>query len=237
MKIANMEQNGYTDATNFLECQMIYDPDDDGKAALYAGPMCASGGSKIKIGVFEDENCNIPNLDKDVDDYLMDGNGGTLKLSHALLKNSYSSDCISCSAVDENANNNGGQNQKDQNGDNVLDMCQNLYESAAKCETTNGFANGYSNYNAYDNQLSQESVVCDFVASLKAGSYDQYGEIVVHGASSSSGGGSQTTGGQKFALTFFVLGTIGLAGYAAVLHSKLTKGGSAGLADSSGALA
>eukprot|EP00529_Nitzschia_sp_RCC80_P024198 CAMPEP_0113483898 /NCGR_PEP_ID=MMETSP0014_2-20120614/23675_1 /TAXON_ID=2857 /ORGANISM="Nitzschia sp." /LENGTH=450 /DNA_ID=CAMNT_0000377467 /DNA_START=213 /DNA_END=1565 /DNA_ORIENTATION=+ /assembly_acc=CAM_ASM_000159 len=245
MKIENMEENGYIDATNFLECQMIYDPEDDGKAALYAGPMCASGGSKIKIGVFEDENCYVPNLDKDVDDYLMDDNGYALKLSHALLKNVYSSDCISCAMVDENANdnnnnnnnNNQNQNNQDQNGDQILDMCQNLYEAAAKCEKTNGFDNGYSNYYEYDNQLAQEGVVCDFVDSLKAGSYDQYGEIVVHGASSSTGGGSDTTGGQKFALTFFVLGTIGLAGYAAVLHSKLTKGGSAGLAESSGALA
>jgi hypothetical protein len=37
-----MEENGYVDATNFLECQMIYDPEDDGQQALYAGPICAA---------------------------------------------------------------------------------------------------------------------------------------------------------------------------------------------------
>merc|ERR1712048_1342168 len=41
-KIENMEENGYVDAVNFLECQMIYDPEDDGKSALYAGPICSS---------------------------------------------------------------------------------------------------------------------------------------------------------------------------------------------------
>merc|ERR1711862_994874 len=65
-KIENMEENGYVDATNFLECQMIYEAEDDGKSALYAGPICSSGGSKIKIGVFEDEECNTPDSSKDV---------------------------------------------------------------------------------------------------------------------------------------------------------------------------
>lgn len=246
MKIENMEANGYVDATNFMECEMIYDPEDDGKAALYAGPMCASGGAKIKVGVFEDEECNIPDLDKDVDDYLMDGDGVSMKLSHALLKTVYSSDCISCLWVDEDANqeeeqqnddaNQNQNNNQDANQNQILDMCEQLYEEAAKCEKTHEFDNGYSNYYGYANQLAQETVVCDFIESLKAGSYDETGEIVVWGANSALGGGAQTTGGQKFALTFFILGTVGLAGYAAMLHSKLTKG-SASLSDQGGAMA
>lgn len=234
MKIENMEENGYIDATEFLECQMIYDPEDDGKAALYAGPMCASSGSKIKIGVFSDEECNTPDYDKDVDDYLMDGDGVSMKLSHALLKTVYSSECISCLQVEEE-DENGGNDDEDEEPE-VIEMCEQLYEASAKCEKTNGFDNGYANYYGYENQLAQESVVCDFVESLKAGSYDESGEIVVNGASSSIGGGAETTGGQKFALTFFILGTVGLAGYAAMLHSKLTKG-STGLSESSGAMA
>merc|ERR1711920_1110823 len=96
-----MEENGYIDATQFLECQMIYDAEDDGKSALYAGPMCSSQGSKIKIGVFTDEECNIADSSKDVDDYLMDGDGVQMKLSHALLKTVYSDSCISCLAPQE----------------------------------------------------------------------------------------------------------------------------------------
>ena len=242
MKIENMEDNGYIDATEFLECQMVYDPADDGKGALYAGPMCASNGSKIKIGLFTDEECNVPDSSKDVDDYLMDGDGVSMKLSHALLKTVYSSECISClkpEEEDENEDDDANEEEEEEEEEKepeVLEMCEQLYDAAAKCEKTNGFDNGYANYDGYANQLAQEGVVCDFVESLKAGSYDETGEIVVNGANSSIGGGSETTGGQKFALTFFILGTAGLAGYAAMLHSKLTKGAS-GLADSGGSMA
>jgi hypothetical protein len=233
MKIENMEANGYIDATNFLECVMIYDSADDGGGTLYAGPMCASGGTKIKIGVFTDQYCNVPDLDKDVDDYLLSDQGVQMKLSHALLKTVYSSECIDCTFTDPNQED--GQNDnRDENANQVLDMCDDLYEGSAKCETSNGFANGYAMYGGYENQVAQEGTVCDFIHSLKAGSYDQLGEIVVSGANSSWGGGAQTTGGQKFALTFFILGTVGLAGYAAMLHSKLTKNNSSPLGGESG---
>lgn len=239
MKIENMNANGYIDATNFLECQMIYDPEDDGKAALYAGPMCASQGAKIKIAVFTDEYCNVNDSSKDVDDYLMDGNGNSMKLSHALLKTTYSSSsCISCTAAqDQNQDqNNNGDNAQEQ-GAQVLEMCGELYEAAAKCEKAHGFDTGYSGYDGYENQAANEDVVCDFIDSIGAGSYDEQGEIVVNGGNSSSRGGAKTTGGQKFALTFFILGTVGLAMYAGMLHSKLTKGSSDGLSTQGGAMA
>jgi hypothetical protein len=232
-KIENMENNGYIDATNFLECQMIYDPEDDGGDALYAGPMCASYGTKIKIGVFKDEFCSVYDSSKEVDDYMIDGDGVQIKLSHALLKNTYATDqCISCKEVQDN-----GRKLDQADADQVLDICEALYEEAAKCEKTHGFDNGYSNYDGYENQLAQEEVVCDYMSSLMAGTYDESGEIVVNGGSVSSGGGSSTTGGQKFALAFFIIGSVGLAAYAAVLHSKLTKGGKAELSRQGGAMA
>jgi hypothetical protein len=212
MKIENMEENGFIDATTFTECQMIYDPDDDDKAALYAGPMCASSGYKIKIGVFTDQYCSILDPSKDVDDYLMSDGGTQMKLSHALLKTVYADgSCVACGGGGDD---DGGTNE----------MCEELYQDSAKCETTNGFNNG--SYNGYDSQLEQESIVCDFIDSIKAGSYDEYGEIVVNGANLANSG-TMTTSGQKFALTAFVLGTVGLAFYAGTLHRRLTKGPSA----------
>jgi hypothetical protein len=130
--------------------------------------------------------------------------------------------------------NNQGNDAED--ADEVIELCEQLYEEAAKCEKTHGFDNGYANYYGYENQLAQEEVVCDFMQSLKSGTYDEEGEIIISGASSVAGGNS-TTGGQKFALTFFILGTVGLAVYAAMLHSKLIKGGSADLTSSGGAMA
>merc|ERR1719445_866861 len=115
-----------------------------------------------------------------------------MKLSHALLKTVYSSECISCEKPqEEEEDNDDGNNdeQEEEQEPEVLEMCEQLYDAAAKCEKTNGFDDGYANYDGYDNQLAQEGVVCDFVESLKAGSYDETGEIVVNGASSSIGGG------------------------------------------------
>lgn len=204
-------------------------------AKLPSGPMCASSGSKIKIGVSSDQYCNVLDSSKDVDDYIMNEDGNQMMISHALLKTIYAEDsCVSCTQVDEN-NDNRKLDQGDQAAE-VLEMCQTLYEDAAKCEKTHGFDNGYSNYNGYSSQLTQEEVVCDYIESIKAGSYDERGEIVVNGANSASGGGAKTTGGQKFALTFFVLGTVGLAAYAGMLHTKLTKG-SVGLHNQGGAMA
>eukprot|EP00545_Synedropsis_sp_CCMP1620_P007324 CAMPEP_0119002804 /NCGR_PEP_ID=MMETSP1176-20130426/134_1 /TAXON_ID=265551 /ORGANISM="Synedropsis recta cf, Strain CCMP1620" /LENGTH=419 /DNA_ID=CAMNT_0006954329 /DNA_START=460 /DNA_END=1719 /DNA_ORIENTATION=- len=238
-KIENMEDNGYIDATEFLECAMIYDPEDDAKDALYAGPMCASSGTKIKIGVFSDEYCSVVDSSKNVDDYLVDGDGYQMKLSHALLKTVYSETCISCLVVqeeDEDANDD-GNNDAEEEEPEVNELCQALYEDSAKCEKSHGFDNGYAAYDNYANQEAQEEVVCDFINSIEGGTYDDEGEISLYGANSSANGGSSTTGGQKFALTFFILGTVALAVYAAMLHNKLTKGGKAGLSSQGGAMA
>jgi hypothetical protein len=50
--IQKMRSKGHMDTTEFLECQMIYDFEDNKLGGLYAGPICALGGTKIKIGVF-----------------------------------------------------------------------------------------------------------------------------------------------------------------------------------------
>ena len=235
-KIENMEANGYIDATEFLQCAMIYDPEDDNKEALYAGPICASSGTKIKIGVFKDADCMFIDATKEVDDYLVSNDGVSMHLSHALLKSTYTDTCIACKEeVEQNENAEGDANE---DADEVTELCEQLYDSAAKCEQQHGFTNGYGSYSGYENQLAQETVVCDFMASLKAGTYDEEGEIIVTGSSSHSRrSGKATTGGQKFALTFFILGTVGLAVYAAMLHGKLVKGGKADLSSSGGAMA
>lgn len=238
-KIENMEANGYIDATEFLECQMIYDPEDDSKAALYAGLMCASSGSKINIGVFSDEECNVVDDSKSVDDYLVSDDGYQMKLSHALLKTVYSNTCISClEPVEENDDEDNDDEDEDAEDEEpeVNEMCQALYDASAKCEKTHGFDDGYVGDN-YANQLAQEEVVCDFITSIESGAYDSTGEISLYGSNSRSNGGSSTTGGQKFALTFFILGSVSLAVYAAMLHTKLTKGGKAGLSNQGGAMA
>jgi len=231
-KIDNMEANYYIDATTFINCQQIQEEDDYyNKEALYAGPMCASQGSKIKIGVFTDEDCMYLDSSKDVEDYLADEDGNQFKVSHALLKTVYDeSECIDCLA-DKDGDDDAAE-------DEVKDVCANLYASAGKCESVHGFVGISSDY--YDeasNQVSNENLVCEFIDSLKSGTYSQDGEIVIGGSKMYTNGGTSTTGGQKFALTFFIIGTVGLAVYAAMLHSQLTKGGKADLSTQGGAMA
>lgn len=235
-----MEDNNYLDATAFIQCQNIQEAnDDDGNKqdAVYAGPICASNGRKIKIGVFSDENCMFIDSDKDVENYLTNEDGNAMNLSHALLKTVYNQEeCISC-AEEVEADENGYYEAAE-----VKDVCAELYEVSAKCETSNGFDNGISSNNYYAqndaaNQLANEELVCDFISSLKSNTYSQDGEIVIGGSKVYTAGGTTTTGGQKFALTFFIIGTVGLAVYAAMLHSQLTKGGKADLSAQGGAMA
>mmetsp|Transcript_15108 Transcript_15108/g.32907 ORF Transcript_15108/g.32907 Transcript_15108/m.32907 type:complete len:411 (+) Transcript_15108:75-1307(+) len=235
-KIENMEENGYVDATEFLECQAVYE--DNYGNQLFAGPYC-SGGEKIKIGIFTDEECMYLDTSKDVEEYLQDDDGYSMKLSHALLKTTYDKDSeVSCLAVDENADNNDNNNNNNQEEPEVNEVCEQLYELAAKCEQSHGFDNGYKQFSEYENQYVQESKVCDYISSLKSGTYSEEGDIIVgSGGVTTRAGGTKPTGGQKFALTFFILGTVGLAVYSAMLHSQLTKGAKADLSKQGGAMA
>jgi len=240
-KIENMEDNGFVDATQFLACEKIYDDGDNNGLAYYAAPVCAQEGAKIKIGVFSDELCQEYEQGLNVEDYLdQDENGNGKQLSHALLKMTYENTCISCKEQDDQDQQNQYNGNNDaQDADQVVDFCENLYDAAAKCEYVHGFDGGYFQANgngAYYNQIAQEDVVCGFIKSLKAGTYDETGEINISGASFSFAAGSNTTSGQKIALAFFILGTVGLAVYAAMLHSKLTRGATA-ITPASGALA
>jgi len=235
-KIENMEENGYIDATDFVNCQEIYQGDDDG-SSLYAGAMCASNGSKIKIGVFSDEECNTL-TDKDIEDYLADDDGNQAHLSHALLKTTYDTEnCIDCLVEDEEDEEQGDDANAEEKEAETKEVCDQLYEASAKCEAVHGFDGISDYYQYYSVQASNEEIVCDYIQSLKSGTYDSSGEIVIGGSVSYAEGGTGTTGGQKFFLTFFILGTVGLAVYAAMLHSQLTKNAKADLSAQGGAMA
>lgn len=232
--IDNMEANGYVDASEYTGCVKLGENENNGRV-YYAGAMCASSGSRIKIGVFYDEYCSVYDESAEIENYMVDNDGVSMKLSYHLLKQTFAEgECVaSCLKEDENGNNNNNNNNQ---AAEVNEVCTNLYEDAGKCESSHGFV-GIVNYDDYDNQVAQEELVCEFIATVKAGSYDSTGDIVITGGRSMLSGGTSTTGGQKFALTFFILGSVGLAGYAAMLHQQLTKGAKADLARQGGAMA
>jgi len=232
--LENMEDNGYIESYEFTECMQVYES-DDGASQIFAGAMCSDNGSSIKIGAFSDEMCsNYKNAD--IENYLENGS----KFNDEILEKIVEVDsCVSCimnnyEIPDMNADDAANANQEEEEVE-VNEMCNQLYETAAKCESKYGFNNYWKNYEEYENQYVQEDVVCDFIQSLESGSYDQYGEIELSGSRRRGGGGA--SGGQKFALTFFILGTVGIGAYAASLHSKLTKGGKADLSAQGGAMA
>jgi hypothetical protein len=179
--IANMIDNGYIDATEFVTCQKVYYNGEND--ALYAGPMCASNGSKIKIGVFTDEECNVLDPDKDVENYLMDEDGFGMKLSHLLLKTTYSSYCVSCKIPEEKNDDDDefeNVNDEEENEPEVLEICESLYGSAVEFIEEPG-------------EIETEEIETE---ELNA---------------SIGGGAAETTGGQKFALiAALILGTAGL---------------------------
>jgi len=234
-KIENMEDNGYVEASNFIECQQIGEDDDDAGQQYFAGAMCASGGEKIKIGVFTDEECSQLDTSLSAENYI------GMKLSHALMKNIYDTDSnVPCTKpnweVKEEKDDDAAEEEEEEVEAN--EMCLELYQASAKCESKHGFESGMANYEDYYNQYAQEDLVCSFINTISNGAYDQGGDIVLKSKSTAVEGATEATGGQKFALTVFILGTVGLAVYAASLHSQVTKGGSAGgLSNQGGAMA
>jgi len=235
--IENMEENGYMDASELTECQQL-DYEDDYGNVYYAGAMCASSGSRIKIGIFTDEECSNYDESKDIENYMKNDDGYSLKLSYHLLKQTFAEgECVASCLVEDEEQNQNEDNGDDENEAEINEMCEELYEAAGKCETSHGFEQGIVDYDNYDNQVRNENLVCNYISTLKAGHYDQTGEIVVSGGRTTLGGGAATTGGQKFALTFFALGSVGVAGYVFMLHQQLTKGTTADLAQQGGTIA
>jgi len=232
--IENMEDNGYIESYEFTECMQVYQS-DDGESQVFAGAMCSNNGKSIKIGAFSDEECTY-SKSADVENYLENG----LKFNDEILEKVVEEEsCVSCvmtdyEVPDANADD-AAANEEEEAEVEMNEMCQNLYEMSAKCESKYGFDNYWKDYEEYENQYVQEDVVCDFISSLNSGSYDQYGEISLSG--SSGGGYGSATGAQKFFLTVFILGTIGVGVYAASLHAQLMGGGKADLSAQGGAMA
>jgi len=242
-----MEENGYVDATNFIECQQIGEDDDDASEQQYfVGPVCASSGSAIKLGVFLDEECSEYDSSLSVETFLNkeDNDNGDVTISYDMLKKTYNTDTISCIEPDwevpeeeeEDENGNDQQEEEEEEEPEIIQMCQELYEMAAKCESVHGFEQTHYDDENYANQVSQEKLVCSFMSTIAKGSYDQSGNIVLRSNLAVEDDATAATGGQKFMLTVLIVGTLGFAYYAMLLHSTLMKSAE-GLESQGGAVA
>lgn len=185
----NLADYGYVDASNYIQCQafQVGNNEEDGSANfVYIGPRCSSSGNRITIGAFSDKNCYEPLSNVDVEQLL----GSSL--SYHLLTQSYDSNdhiCLSCreKEYDEQSVNDGKMDSADWNdwadSDNVNQMCEQLYNGAAKCESETGLTNGFIQMHReekqYQNQVENEFMACTFINSLVWNSYTQAGEINV----------------------------------------------------------
>ena len=126
-------------AYGYIECQkMAY----VNNVQYYIGAHCAKKGSEVRLGLFTDQYCT-KNAPSGIYEKL---NGMALPYSTQSI---VSNDCVSCKEPQNNNNKNQGDYyDKDQ----VLEVCQNLYTEAAKCESSMGISNP-------DNES------CDFIQS------------------------------------------------------------------------
>lgn len=146
---------------------------------LFIGPKCSQSGARIELALFSDENCWQPVDTYDVEDLLQG------EISYYFLEHTYRSNgdpaCLTC------AENNENENQDDnRDADQVNEMCEGLYDIAAKCETPTGISAGFIQTKredgVYENQVENEFLSCSFIDSLLANSYTEEGEIYYKGA-------------------------------------------------------
>eukprot|EP00577_Skeletonema_sp_RCC1716_P012874 CAMPEP_0113417088 /NCGR_PEP_ID=MMETSP0013_2-20120614/25466_1 /TAXON_ID=2843 ORGANISM="Skeletonema costatum, Strain 1716" /NCGR_SAMPLE_ID=MMETSP0013_2 /ASSEMBLY_ACC=CAM_ASM_000158 /LENGTH=414 /DNA_ID=CAMNT_0000304193 /DNA_START=42 /DNA_END=1286 /DNA_ORIENTATION=+ /assembly_acc=CAM_ASM_000158 len=212
LNIANMESNGYVDAADYVGCVKVYENENKG-LAYWAGATCNANGSRIKIGLFTDEDCNNQDDSANTELYMKNDNGYNVKLSYHLLKhtfvNGYNNCITSCADYEDGSD-----------YAQTAEVCDTLYDSSAKCETSHAF-----NYRTSENSQNwmEEMTACDFIEQVNYGTYDASGEIVVTGGRMIIQRAT-SSGAQRFFLTFFVWGTIFMSAYVALLYHKIMKG-------------
>jgi hypothetical protein len=226
----NLENYGYLDASQFIECQAVQQNNDDGGdgTAMYIGPRCGTSGNQITIGLFYDAYCFEPIENANVEQVL------GAKLSYHLLSQSYDSTeriCLSCKEDNndynqDNADEYNNQDANDQeDADDVNEMCEDLYNSAAKCESQTGLQNGFIQTNReendYENQVENEFMSCTFISSLMWNSYTETGEINIGDPQDAIV--RTVTQNQKMSLAFLGVVFISMLGLMQFLTQKIAK--------------
>ena len=202
------DNNDYEfDLYEHLECENVMDNDDDSNnARLYVGAYCSSNGNNIYLGEFTDRQCTqkaeegsyyalfgqqLPYQDTSIVDY---------------------NKCLSClepAEYDDDANND------NEDGDQVREICEELYDRSAKCEQN--LADGVT--------YSKSNGACDYMHNMLP-----LAERVATGKSG-------RTASTFFAGLFF-MSTVGVTAWAVMLYRKLEgSSGAVGLSSQDGEVA
>lgn len=122
------EDENEFEVDKFVECAEAEFSNNAYYASTYfIGPVCASSGSAVNMGVFKDMSCSTPAGSGVYEKY---NYGASLPFSSkSIVDNS----CVSCKEYDEDENNNNNNNNYYEAAE-PIELCQNLYMQSAKCE-------------------------------------------------------------------------------------------------------
>ena len=190
-----------------LECENVMDNDDDSNTArLYVGAYCSNNGKNIYLGEFTDRQCTQK---AEAGSYY--GLFGQ-ELPYQDTSIVDSDKCLSCLEpveYDDDANNDNAD------GDQVREICEELYDRSAKCEQN--LADGVT--------YSKSNGACDYLHNILPRA-----ERVVTGKTG-------LTASTFFAGLFFV-STVAVAAWAVTLYRKLEGStGAVGLSSHDGEVA
>ena len=124
------------DKANYGECSRLEIKDEEQNRRLeqnqqeveyFIGPICATGGAGIVLSLFSDEDCEYAVEDSASIYYSLAGT--TLANFETSL---VGTDCVSCLEPKEDEERN---DDDEVDEDEVTRMCEEIYNSAAKCET------------------------------------------------------------------------------------------------------
>lgn len=211
------DRNREFEAQEYAECKEWEVPEDDDDNAngrkleeeeeeeeedqYFIGPYCSDDGSEVYLGLYTDDTCtNFADSNKGKTTYKTLSKGEDLPYSSVSL---VSAECVSCieqedpDRRDENDGNDDGEEQ----GPEVSEQCEQLYESAGKCESSIDVSkSGMTSY--------PSSEACQFIEGLKYTSADG----IVHVTTSKAA---------TFWAVVFGFACVGLAAFAFQLKKKV----------------
>ena len=163
----------------------------------FMGPHCSDDGSSIRMGLFTDEQCtNFADSSNGATTYASLSYGASMPYATGTM---IGSECMSCKET-QDANENNGNDAADE--DNIKEGCEELYNSAAKCEA------GLSGMIQYPDNTG-----CNFMQGIK---------IIRRNGNVYSVGSSKNKAASAF-IGLFGAGFVLLAGYSYYLKTKLDR--------------
>jgi len=200
----DQQQEEAFDLADYVECQQAEFDNNDGRRKLdeeeieyFIGPYCAEQGGAIFLGLFTDDTCSSFADDEGGADAYSYMAGQSLPYAAESI---ISMDCVSCKEPEEY--NEDGNDADDE--DQVIEMCEQIYESAGKCEQ--GLeATGYITY--------PNNNACNYIAGIKVVRKDGIITQV----------GSKANKTASIFIGIFVVAFVLLAAYVYYLKTKLDR--------------